>query len=45
MKLSKILRNSFLVVLASLVLTACATKKVSNQTQGMFTLEKKQLNI
>ena len=34
MKLSKILRNSFLVVLASLVLTACATKKVSNQTQG-----------
>ena len=34
MKLSRILRNSFLVVLASLVLTACATKKVSNQTQG-----------
>ena len=34
MKLSKILQNSFIVVLASLVLTACATKKVSNQTQG-----------
>ena len=34
MKLSKILRNGFLVVLASLVLTACATKKVNNQTQG-----------
>ena len=34
MKLSKILRNGFLAVLAGLVLTACATKKVSNQTQG-----------
>ena len=28
MKLSKILRNGFIVVLASLVLTACATKSV-----------------
>jgi peptidoglycan-associated lipoprotein len=34
MKLSKILRNGFIVVLASLVLTACATKSVKNQTQG-----------
>ena len=34
MKLSKILRNSFLILLASLALTACATKKVSNQTQS-----------
>mgnify|MGYP006174222623 CR=1 FL=1 len=34
MKLSKILRNGFLILLASLVLTACATKKVTNQTQG-----------
>ncbi len=45
MKLSKILRNSFLVVLASLVLTACATKKVRTKLKAMFTLEKKQLNI
>ena len=34
MKLSKILRNGFIVLLASLVLTACATKSVKNQTQG-----------
>ena len=34
MKLSKILRNGFLAVLAGLVLTACATKNVKNQTQG-----------
>ena len=45
MKLSKILKNGFLVVLASLVLTACATKSVKNQLKAMFTLEKKQLNI
>ena len=35
MKLNKILRNSFLVVLACFVLSACATKKVSTgQMQG-----------
>ena len=34
MKLIKILKNSFLVVLACLVLSACATKKVSTQMQG-----------
>ena len=37
MKLSKILKNTFLVLMASLILTACATtKKVSmdNQMQG-----------
>ena len=37
MSLSKILRSSFLIVTACLVLTACATKKVStvgNQIQG-----------
>jgi peptidoglycan-associated lipoprotein len=35
MNLSKILRNVFLVLLACLVLTACATKKVSTgQIQG-----------
>ena len=34
MKLIKILKNSFLVILACLVLSACATKKVSTQIQG-----------
>ena len=39
MNLSKILKNAFLIILASLVLTACATKKtstssVSGQMQG-----------
>tara|TARA_B110001450_G_scaffold219721_1_gene214790 strand:- start:1817 stop:2296 length:480 start_codon:yes stop_codon:yes gene_type:complete len=35
MNLSKILKNGFIIIVASLVLTACATnKKVSNQTQG-----------
>ena len=34
MKLSKILRNAFLIVTACLVLSACATKKVSTQMQG-----------
>ena len=35
MKLNKILKNSFLVVLACLALSACATKKVSKgQMQG-----------
>ena len=34
MKLIKILKNSFLVVLACLVLSACATKKVSTQIQS-----------
>ena len=33
MKLSKILKNSFLIVVASLVLTACATQKKSQQGQ------------
>ncbi len=34
MKLNKILKNTFLVVVACLALTACATKKVSTQLQG-----------
>ena len=34
MNLSKIFKNALLVMLASLVLTACATKKVQNQMQG-----------
>ena len=34
MNLKKILKNGFLVLAAGLVLTACATKKVTNQTQG-----------
>ena len=34
MNLSKILKNGFLILITSLVLTACATKKVSNLTQG-----------
>ena len=34
MNLSKILKNGFLVLVASLVLTACATQKKSGQTQG-----------
>jgi len=34
MKLNKILRNAFLIATACLVLSACATKKVSTQMQG-----------
>ena len=34
MNLSKIFKNALLVMLASLILTACATKKVQNQMQG-----------
>ena len=34
MKLYKILKNTFLVVVACLALSACATKKVSTQIQG-----------
>ena len=34
MNLSKFFKNAFLVMLACLVLSACATKKVQNQTQG-----------
>ena len=35
MNLSKILKNGFLVIVASLILSACATqKKVGQQTQG-----------
>ena len=34
MNLSKIFKNALLVMLASLVLTACATKKGQNQMQG-----------
>ena len=34
MKLNKILKNAFLVTLACLALSACATKKVSTQIQG-----------
>ena len=35
MNLSKILKNAFLIILASLVLTACATKK-STETMGQL---------
>ena len=35
MNLSKILKNAFLIILASLVLTACATKKISTTTGQM----------
>ena len=34
MNLSKFFKNAFLVMLACLVLSACATKKVQNQMQG-----------
>ena len=34
MNLSKILKNAFLVILASLVLSACATKKVTTGMNG-----------
>ena len=34
MNLSKIFKNALLIMLASLLLTACATKKVQNQMQG-----------
>ena len=34
MNLRKIFKNALLIMLASLVLTACATKKVQNQMQG-----------
>ena len=34
MNLSKILKNGFLVIAASLILSACATQKKSGQTQG-----------
>ena len=34
MNLSKFFKNTFLVMLACLVLSACATKKVQNQMQG-----------
>ena len=34
MKLYKIFKNILLVVFAGLVLSACATKKVTNQMQG-----------
>ena len=34
MNLSKYFKNAFLVMLACLVLSACATKKVQNQMQG-----------
>ena len=33
MNLSKILKNAFLIILASLVLNACATKKTSTTGQ------------
>ena len=34
MNLSKILKNGFLILIASLVLTACATQKKTGQLQG-----------
>jgi peptidoglycan-associated lipoprotein len=34
MNLKKILKNGFLVLAAGLFLTACATKKITTQTQG-----------
>ncbi len=36
MNLSKILKNVLLIILASLVLTACATKKTSTSTTGQM---------
>ena len=37
MNLSKILKNAFLIMLASLVLTACATKKtLTHQQQDKY---------
>ena len=36
MNLSKILKNAFLIILASLVLTACATKKTSTSMSGQM---------
>ena len=34
MNLSKILKNGFLILIASLILSACATQKKTGQTQG-----------
>ena len=34
MKLNKIFKNILLVVFAGIILSACATKKVTNQMQG-----------
>ena len=34
MNLSKILKNTFLILIASLVISACATKKTTGQLQG-----------
>ena len=46
MNLSKILKNVFLVVLASLVLTACATTKTTTgKCKAMFIQEQTLLNI
>ena len=45
MKLNKILKNVFLVTVACIMLSACATKKSTGQMQMMFILEKTQLNI
>ena len=48
MTLSKILKNTFLVLMASLILTACATtKKVSTgiRCKEMFTQGQTLLNI
>ncbi|MDB4083785.1 peptidoglycan-associated lipoprotein Pal [Candidatus Pelagibacter sp.] len=36
MNLSKILKNAFLIILASLVLTACATKKTATEMSGQM---------
>ena len=34
MNLSKILKNGFLILVASLILSACATQKKAGQTQS-----------
>ena len=36
MNLNKILKNAFLIILAGLVLTACATKKTSTSSSGQM---------
>ena len=36
MNLIKILKNAFLIILASLVLTACATKKTNTTGTGLI---------
>ncbi len=46
MKLNKILKNAFLVIIASVALSACAvSKKAQDKCKVMFILEQIPLNI